>query len=189
MASAVTEKNFNEKKVKSLNSVIKHLKSTKEIKTKDSRFDQESLKLEVYSDASFANNEDNSSQIGHIILLSDCDNNCSILHYSSSKAKRICRSTIATETMAFAEAFDSAFILKYDIEKAMGRKIPLLMLTDSQALFDVLTRAKYTSEKRLMIDIEAARQSYSNKEIDSIALIESEYNPANALTKVAPNNS
>ena len=64
VASAVTEKNFNEKKIESLNPVIKHLKSTKEIKMKFPRLDQESLKLVIYSDASFANNEDNSSQIG-----------------------------------------------------------------------------------------------------------------------------
>ena len=56
---------------------------------------------------------------------------------------------MAAETKAIAEAFDSAFILKHDLENAISRTIPLLMLTDSQALSDVLTRAKYTSEKDL----------------------------------------
>ena len=96
---------------------------------------------------------------------------------------------MAAETMAFADSFDSAFIIKHDIERALGRSLPLLMLTDSQALFDVLTRARYTTEKRLMIDIAAARQAYSSKEIDNIALIESQYNPADGLTKVKHNEA
>ena len=142
MASAVTERNFSESKIKELNSVIRHLRNTRDLKLNFPHLDQESLKLVVYSDASFANNEDISSHLGYIVFISNSNDNCSFLHYSSSKSKRVCRSTMAAETMAFAEAFDSAFILRHEIEKAIGRKIPLLMLTDSQALFDVLTRAK-----------------------------------------------
>ena len=189
MASAVTEKLFNESKVKNLNSVIKHLKKTENMKLKFPPLDQETLKIVVYSDASFANNDDLSSQIGYIVFLSDNNENCSFLTYSPYKSERVCRSTMAAETMAFADAFDSAFILRHDLERAIGRKIPLLMLTDSQALFDVLTRAKYTSEKRLMIDIEVARNAYAKKEIDNIALIESQYNPAYAMTKISPNEA
>ena len=40
-----------------------------------------------------------------------------------------------------------------------------------------------------MIDIEAASMAYTNKEIDNIALIESGFNPADALTKISPNDA
>ena len=49
--------------------------------------------------------------------------------------------------MTFAEALDSAYIFSYDPEIAVGRKIAVLIRTDSQALFDVLTRSRNTSEK------------------------------------------
>eukprot|EP00171_Calliarthron_tuberculosum_P022198 IDg22198t1 len=96
---------------------------------------------------------------------------------------------MASETLAFADSFDSAYTIKHDLEQTLGRRIPLPMLTDSQALFDILTRAKYTTEKRLMIEIAAARQAYNEKEIDNITLIESKYNLAGALTKIAPNET
>ena len=40
-----------------------------------------------------------------------------------------------------------------------------------------------------MIDIEVPRQSFSNKEINNIALIDFEHNPADTLLKVAPNKA
>ena len=38
-----------------------------------------------------------------------------------------------------------------------------------------------------MIGIAAARQAYNRNEIDNIALIRSEFNPADGLAKIAPN--
>jgi len=40
-----------------------------------------------------------------------------------------------------------------------------------------------------MIDIAAARQAYNEKEINNIALIKSEFNPADGLTKLACNEA
>lgn len=62
------------------------------------------------------------------------------------------------------------------------------MLTDSLSLFDVVTKATVTTEKRLMIDIQVVKDSYHRNEIEHISFIRSEYNPADALTKVRPNS-
>eukprot|EP00171_Calliarthron_tuberculosum_P003375 IDg3375t1 len=56
-------------------------------------------------------------------------------------------------------------------------------------LFDIITRNRQTSEKRLMIDIRAAREAYNERDISNIALIESEHNPADALTKIKSNKA
>lgn len=40
-----------------------------------------------------------------------------------------------------------------------------------------------------MIDIMSVCQAYAKREIDNIALIESRYNPADALTKRRPNET
>ena len=62
--------------------------------------------------------------------------------------------------------------------------IPIVMLTDSLSPFDVITKAKITSERRLMIDVKAVKDAYQRHELGAIRFIRSEFNPADALTKV-----
>jgi hypothetical protein len=78
----------------------------------------------------------------------------------AKKSRRIVRSSTARETLAFAEIFDAAFILRHDLSRMLGQHIPILMLTDSESLFKTLNRARYTTERRLLVDIAAARQAY-----------------------------
>ncbi len=51
-----------------------------------------SLKLVVFTDASFANNLNLTSQIGYVICLADQFNKVNIIHWSSTKCKRVTRS-------------------------------------------------------------------------------------------------
>jgi len=185
----VTAENFDHSAIRNYNKLLKHLHSTKGIVLEYPKLDVETLRPKVYSDSSFADNDDCSSQLGHIIVLADASNQFAVLHFMSHKSKRVTRSSMAAETLSFAHEFDYASLLKHDLERILHTRIPILMLMDSQALFDVLTRAKYTTEKRLMIDIAAACQAYNNRMIDNIALIRSEYNPADALTKIGPNEA
>lgn len=112
---------------------------------------------------------------------------CCILQFSSHKSRRVVRSSGAGETIALADAFDQAFILRHDLQRILGKEIPLLMLTDSKVLFDVITGNRYTTEARLMVDIAAVRETYNNRIISNIGLIRRDYNPADGLTKIAPN--
>lgn len=59
----------------------------------------------------------------------------------------------------------------------------MLMLIDSKALFDVITSNRNTAERRLMIDIFAARQPNGRHETDNIGLVAGEDNIAHDLTK------
>jgi hypothetical protein len=54
-------------------------------------------------------------------------------------------------------------------------------------LFDVITGNKYTTEKRLIADIASIREAYSDRPSSNIALIRSEHNAADAMTKIAQN--
>ncbi len=90
---------------------------------------------------------------------------------------------MAGEVYAFADAFDTAFILKHDLERIYHQHLPLVMLTDSKQMFDVITRASHTTEKRLMIDVAAAREAYNRHEISNVGLVQSEHNIADGLTK------
>lgn len=69
------------------------------------------------------------------------------------------------------------------MQKIMSRRIPLQLYTDSDSLFKVIIKNSSTTERRLMIDIQATREAYGNKEIVDIGWVRSEDNPADALTK------
>jgi hypothetical protein len=140
----------------------------------------------VFTDASFANNKDLSSQIGYVIVLSD-GTNANILHWSSIKCKRVTRSVLASELYAMAHGFDMAAAIKSTIDAILpGNPVPLVLCTDSKSLYDCLVRLGTTIEKRLMIDLMCLRQSYERREIAEVKWIAGGTNPADAMTKAKP---
>jgi hypothetical protein len=149
------------------------------------RLDIQSLKLIVYTDASFANNQDLSSQIGFVIVLSD-GINANILHWSSIKCKRVTRSVLASELYAMAHRFDTGAAIKSTIEAILRIQLPLILCTDSKSLYDCLVKLGTTQEKRLMVDLMCLRQSYERREIAEVRWIDGNNNPADAMTKSKP---
>jgi hypothetical protein len=96
---------------------------------------------------------------------------------------------MAGEVLTFADAFDSLFTLRQEVQRMLNQPIPILMLTDSQGLVEVLTKSRHTVERRLMIDILAGREVDARRELDNIALIDSKVNPADGFTKSTPNDA
>jgi len=121
--------------------------------------DKETLHLRVYANASFASNDDLSSQMRYIVLLCDGHSRCHVMTYSSRKSIRVVKSIMAGEVYAFADAFDAACVIKHDLERMDDEHLPLVMLKDSKQMFDAITRASHTTGKRLMIDVAAAREA------------------------------
>ena len=150
---------------------------------KYSKLDIERLHTRVYSDGSFASNEDNSSQLRYIILLADKYNNVHVLSYCSKKSKRIVRSIMAGEVFAFSAAFDQADVIRNDLQFILNTAIGLTMNTDSKQLFGVITRVAHTTEKRLMVEIMAAKEACNRHEISNVGLVSRDSNPADGLTK------
>jgi Reverse transcriptase (RNA-dependent DNA polymerase) len=142
----------------------------------------EKLQLVTFADASFATNRDHSSQLGLVLTLSDSDQ-YSIVHYTSTKCKRITRSVLAAEVYGFVAALDIAIAMRTTVETFRESTTPLLICTDSNSLFECLTRLGTTMEKRLMIDVFALREAYECRQITEIRWIAGSTNPADALTK------
>jgi hypothetical protein len=71
----------------------------------------------------------------------------------------------------------------------LGRHVPLLLMTDSRSLLKVIVNHKKPEEGRLMLDVYAVREAYRCLEIDNLALVRSEYNVADALTKIDGNDA
>ncbi|KHJ31158.1 hypothetical protein EV44_g3317 [Erysiphe necator] len=150
---------------------------------------QDSLRLVVFTDSSFANNPDYSSQIGFVIVLADTDGNCNIIQWSSIKCKRITRSVLASELYAMINGFDAACVLKHTIDTMNGKPIPLSLCVDSFSLYECLVKLGTTREKRLMIDISAIRQAYERREITEVIWIKGESNVADSMTKSVGNKA
>ncbi|KHJ31246.1 hypothetical protein EV44_g0287 [Erysiphe necator] len=187
LASAAQVTNPKEEDVKTLN---KRLQWQINNKLKGLRFihlNIHTLRLVVFTDASFANNRDLSSQIGFVITLADDSNKANIIHWSSLKCKRVTRSILASELYAVAHGFDTAIVLKSTIEKILQKNnLPLILCADSKSLYDCLVKLGTTQEKRLMVDLMCIRQSYERRQITEIRWIDGNSNPADAMTKGQP---
>eukprot|EP00171_Calliarthron_tuberculosum_P003208 IDg3208t1 len=103
------------------------------------------------------------SQLGMAIFLSDASGACNLIHFGSYKDKRVTRAILAGEIHAFSTTFDFAYILQHALKDILERHIPIHMFTDSKSLFDLVTKASYTAEKRLMIDAQVIREAFRRK--------------------------
>ena len=157
-------------------------------------------KLMVFVDGSFANNKDLSSQLGFVLMLVNESTNVNtfticgnVIHYSSTKCKRVTRSVLASEIYGMVNGFDIGIAIATTLRMVTERlglpAVPLVICTDSYSLYECLVKLGTTKEKRLMIDIMALRQSYERREITEIRWINGDDNPADAFTKASPNRA
>jgi hypothetical protein len=153
------------------------------------KLDVDTLRLIVFTDSSFANNRDLSSQIGYILVLADASNRANIIHWSSVKCKRVTRSVLASELYAMAHGFDIGAAIKATVEPQLKIKLPLILCTDSKSIYECLVKLGTTQEKRLMIDVMCLRQSYERREIAEVKWIDGDSNPADAMTKSKPSTA
>ena len=107
----------------------------------------------MFTDASFANNEDLSSQISYILALTDATNKANIVHWSSVKCKRVMRSVLASELYSTVHGFDISIAVKTMLNKILQINLPVILCTDSKSLYDCLVQLGTMQEKRLMIDV------------------------------------
>ncbi len=182
-ACQVVEKKFDKSRIRAISKLIRRLKKSKITVLKYVKLDLNTVQIRFYSDASFASNSDGSSQLGYLTLLGDESNRGHVLSYFGKKPKRIVRSITAGEVFAFSTACDQAFAFRHDLREILNQKISLNMFTDSKQLFDVLTTAAHTTEKRLMVKIMVAREAYNRIEISNVRLVPGRSNPANGFKK------
>ena len=140
----------------------------------------------MFTDASFANNQDFSSQIGFVIVLADDSSKANIIYWSFIKCKRITRSVLALKLYAMAYSFNMGAAIKATLKKILQQLTPLVLCIDLKSLYECLVKLGTTHEKRLIIDLMCLRQSYKRREIAEVRWIDGKNNPANAITKKKP---
>lgn len=147
--------------------------------------DLDSVKLCIYTDASFANCPDLRSQLGYVVFLRDKFYNCSLISWASSRSKRVTRSVLAAELFALSQGYDVGFAQRHTLSQILGREVPMRLFTDSKTLFQSVTNLTSMAEKRLLIDIASLRDAYRNGDLEHLAHIDTADNPADAMTKPA----
>ncbi|EED15834.1 hypothetical protein TSTA_009560 [Talaromyces stipitatus ATCC 10500] len=159
------------------------------------------VKIIIFINGSFANNRDLTSQIGFMITIVNEDFTeegrfiitGNMVHWASSKCKRVTRSVLASEIYGLSTGFNHAITLASTVRMITDRlnmpAIPVVVCTDSYSLYECLVKLGTTKEKRLMIDLMALRQSYKRREIEEIRWIHGDNNPADAFTKANPNGA
>ena len=127
----------------------------------------------VYSDSSFGNLPDGSSQGCYTILLADDKGHFSPLTWQSKKIRRIVRSTIAAETLALMDGPDSALFLSAlfsEIIHGSSKEslLPVDCMTNNYPLFEAIQSTKgIVTEKHLRIGIGVTREMLKKSEISS----------------------
>ncbi len=101
LSSQITEEKWRSEDMKHLNGVVKYVEQTPRRGLIQQRLDMDTLSLKVFSDFSFANAPDLSSQLGFTVLLSDASGKCNILHFASYKSKRVVRSVMGGGNLCF----------------------------------------------------------------------------------------
>lgn len=108
--------------------------------------DLNTAKLFVFVDGSFANNKDLSPQLGYeIIIANDTTNKhefCihgNLIHWSSTKTKRVTRSVLASEIYGMVNEVDMAIAISTNLKMITNQlqynEIPTIVCTDSYSLF------------------------------------------------------
>jgi hypothetical protein len=162
----------------------------------------ETARLYVFVDGSFANNRDFTSQLGFAIVLANEDEindrhefsiTGNLIHFSSTKSKRVTRSVLASEVYGMVAGVDMAYALASTLRQITAHlslpTIPTIVCTDSYSLYECLVKLGTTKEKRLMIDIMALCQSYERRELHEVRWINGEDNLADSFTKSTPNRA
>lgn len=116
-------------------------------------------------------------------MICDKEVRANIVHYGSSRCKRVTRSVMEAEVHAFILSFDQAFVLRDQQSEMIGRDIDISAYVYSKTLFDTVAKGGTITDKRLLIDIWALREGYVNGELNRLSWLPGKENPADSLTK------
>jgi hypothetical protein len=155
--------------IKEANKIVKHVKSETTL-VSFPPLDIESTQVVAFTDSSFNNLEDGGSQGGHVVFLKDKHNRSCPISWRSQRVRRVARSTLAAESLSFADGVDAAaFVSSLAAElQATKWQWPVIGVTDSRSLFDAASTSTQITDRRLRVEISAIRDSKERGELEVI---------------------
>lgn len=133
---------FLPNKTRLLNKRIRHELTNPTAGLRFGTTNMESIHILVYSDASYASNDDLSSQIGALIFER---NRCHVFDLPSRKSGRVACSMMSGVACAYLDVFYVAFAVLADARLRLGRAIEIHMFTNAKQLFDAMTHGRQSS--------------------------------------------
>lgn len=82
-----------------------------------------------------------------------------------------------------SDACDAAIIIRHELRQILSKRSNINLLTDSKTLFNIININASTTERRLMIDVKAAREVYRDGVINDVVWIKRTYNLADSTGK------
>ena len=79
-------------------------------------------------------------------------------------------SNTAVEVLDFLEEFDAAYFIWTEMGDSLGIEVAIVMVTDSEILFNKIARQCTTMEKSFTIGLKATRAAYADKKISNILI-------------------
>ena len=153
----------------------------------------ESLKIRVYTDASFGN-QDNKlrSTEGRVILLeNEKSRKSNLISWKTKKISRICRSVKGAETRALENGLDEAIhfarmvreIIEGEVNLKNPKQIIVEAYTDNKGLWDNLHNSRQCDEKMLRNSVALMKEMLEKKEVKTIEWVDTSKMLADILTK------
>ena len=190
---------------KSLNKLIRELKSVSRADLAICFRKLQNPYICIISDGSFGRNHDGSSSGGYFVLLTDArastQSNFSfslqdvsvhsfhLIEWKSYKLKRVTRSALASEIIAFSDALDTAQFVNRVYQEISGSNLRIVAYTDSQSLRNSAYSNKNMTERMLLINIAAIRDALQAGILEKILYVPTKQNIADYLTKYIANKS
>ena len=99
-----------------------------------------------------------SSGGGYIIFLADTDLRAAPISWTSTKIKRVVRSSLAAEALIAVDCADAMYHVKAMIREIMTMEVKMILITDSNNLVESLKSPHPVQEKRLRVDMAALKK-------------------------------
>lgn len=158
LVSQITEHRFKANKSMAMK-ILKKLRSTATTNTalnglKYIHISQDYMEIVLCIDNLIAVNSDRSSQLGMLAMLySKMDGAVIIIHLTSMKSKRVCKSILAADLFSLVDGYDIGYTTAYTLGELYGRKVNLTIYTDFHSLYGLCISWAHTTERRDITDI------------------------------------
>ena len=159
----------------------------------------ESLRMKLYCDASF-NNQDTKlrSTEGRVLLLeSKNSSRVNLFSWKTKKISRICRSVKGAETRSLENGLDDAVNFARMVAEIYNgnqdlkdpKQIHVEAFTDNKSLWENLNNTRQCEEKLLRNSIALIKEMVEKKEVEKVHWVETDRMLADVLTKKGGNSS
>lgn len=160
---------------------------------------KETLKIRIYCDASFNNQEQKlRSTEGRVILLeNEKSDKSNVFSWKTKKISRICRSVKGAETRAMENGLDEAIhfarmvkeIYDGEVNLKHPKQIKVEAVTDNKSLWENLNNTRQCDEKLLRNSVALIKEMVDKSEVKDIKWVETSSMLADILTKTGGNSS